>query len=85
MPYTLPQFRWWHYTFVWLVILYLGVSWLNAELMHEMTHKDDVPLHFSLLVVTAILGTTKWAPIKREKQHTLRGNTTSKRPALDLL
>ena len=45
---------------MWLVILYLGVSWLNAELMHEMTHADDVPLHFSLLVVTAILGTTKW-------------------------
>eukprot|EP00435_Cladocopium_sp_Y103_P061446 s31_g23.t1 len=59
MPYALPQFRSFHLTFLWLGFLYVGVSWLYAEISGEKTHMVDLGLHFSMLVVTAILGTMK--------------------------
>ncbi|CAK9011040.1 unnamed protein product [Durusdinium trenchii] len=59
MPYSLPQFRCWHFTFIWLVFLYVGFSWLYAEVTDESTHMVDVPLHSCMLIVTAALGTMK--------------------------
>lgn len=59
MPYALPQFRCFHLTFLWLGFFYVGVSWLYAEISGEKTHMVDLGLHFSMLVVTAILGTMK--------------------------
>lgn len=59
MPYALPQFRNWHLTFIWLGFLYVGVSWLYAEITLEKTHMADLPLHLAMLAVTAVLGTMK--------------------------
>lgn len=59
MPYALPQFRCFHLTFIWLGFFYVGVSWLYAEISGEKNHMVDLGLHFSMLVVTAILGTMK--------------------------
>ncbi|CAE7235711.1 gcy-14 [Symbiodinium natans] len=59
MPYVLPQFDCWSYTFVWLVFIYTGCSWVYDAFSGEMIHEDDLPLHFVLLGVTACLGTMK--------------------------
>ncbi|CAE7908471.1 ANKRD50, partial [Symbiodinium sp. KB8] len=59
MPYVLPQFDCWSYTFVWLVFIYTGCSWLYTVVFDERVHVDDLPLHFILLAVTACLGTMK--------------------------
>lgn len=59
MPYVLPQFDCWSYTFVWLVFIYTGCSWLYTVVFDERVHVDDLPLHFILLAVTTCLGTMK--------------------------
>ncbi|CAJ1337452.1 unnamed protein product [Effrenium voratum] len=84
MPYSLPQFRRWHFTFAWLAMVYIGISWLYAEVFQEKSHINDLPVHFALLVVTAVLGTMKkYFLEKGMRRHFIEDN--AQRKALERL